>query len=110
MSAFGVDNSFQGLNWMMKLVVSHTKLAMEFEDHKGAEGILKELGSSSIQWTVVRPAMLKNGPANETRDLGEQGQDAQSFMPSITRESVAQFMVKAAEDDKWNGKTPVISN
>jgi uncharacterized protein YbjT (DUF2867 family) len=110
MSAFGVDDSFPALNWIMKIVVANTKMAREFNDHKGVEQILKQLGDSGIQWTVVRPVMLKNGPAREVKSLGDQGQDMQSFMPGITRASVAQFMVKAAEDNKWNGKTPVICN
>jgi uncharacterized protein YbjT (DUF2867 family) len=110
MSAFGVDDSFPALNWIMKIVVANTKMAREFNDHKGVEQILKQLGDSGIQWTVVRPVMLKNGPAREVKSLGDQGQDTQSFMPGITRASVAQFMVKAAEDNKWNGKTPVICN
>ena len=111
MSAYGVDDSFQNLNWMMRfLVVPSTKLAKEFEQHKGAEQFLKQLGNSSTQWTIVRPVMLKDGPAKETKTLGDQGQDVQSFLPAITRASVAQFMINVAEDDSWNGKTPVICN
>jgi NAD(P)H-binding len=110
MSAYGVDDSFQNLNWLMRFLVPSTKLAKEFEEHKGAEQILKQLGNSSIQWTVVRPVMLKNGPARETKTLGDQGQDVQNFLPGITRASVAQFMIEAAKDSNWNGKTPVICN
>jgi hypothetical protein len=112
MSAWGVDDSFPSLNWIMKLMVPHTKLEKQFEDHKGAEQILKELEKNDIQWTVARPVMLKGGPAKETKELGDRGQEGQSFMPGITRASVAQFMVNSlfVENSKWIGRTPVISN
>lgn len=110
MSAWGVDDSFPSLNWMMKLMVPRTKLAKQFGDHRGAEQILKNLDKHDIRWTAARPVMLKDGLAKETKELGDQGQDGQSFMPGITRASVAQFMVNSLEESKWAGRTPVISN
>jgi hypothetical protein len=110
MSAFGVGDSHKSLNFVMKFVVSHTKLETEFKDHEGAEQVLRQLGEKGVQWTAVRPVMLKNGPAKEVEFLGNQGEKVEKFMSGVTRASVAQFMVQVAEDEEWNGKTPVISN
>ena len=110
MSAYGVDDSFQALNWMMRFLASKTKLATDFKDHKGAEQVLKESTACGIQWTVVRPVMLKNGPVKAVKILGDYGEDIDSFMPGVTRATVADFMVKAIEDDRWLGHTPVICN
>jgi hypothetical protein len=109
MSAFGVDDSYQGLNWLMKFAASHTKLAREFADHKDAEHVLRE-SSEGIRWVITRPVMLRNGDAAMVKSLGEHGEDRKRFMDGVTRASVAKFMVKAAENDQWDLKTPVIYN
>jgi hypothetical protein len=105
--AFGVGESYANLNFMMKGAVCATPLGKKFADHKEAEEVIKK--ASGIQSVIVKPAMLKNGEPKQIEYLGEAGEEA-SFMPSITRASVAKFMVAALSSEEWDGKTPVIAN
>ncbi|OKL58125.1 hypothetical protein UA08_06428 [Talaromyces atroroseus] len=107
MSAFGVGDSFPGLNFLMRGAVKATPMATKFADHKGAEDALKS--AADISFVVVRPAMLTNGKEDTVVSLGEKGEKA-SFMPSISRASVARYMVDIAQNNKWDGKATVIAN
>lgn len=107
MCAFGVGESYANLNFMMKGAVCATPLGKKFSDHEETEKVIKE--ASSIKSVIVKAAMLKNGESKPVEYLGEAGEKAK-FMPSITRASVANFMVEALKSEKWDGKTPVIAN
>lgn len=105
--AFGVGESYASLNFLMKGAVCATPLGKKFADHENTEKIIKQ--AEGVQSVIVKPAMLKNGEPKEVEYLGEAGEKA-SFMPSITRASVAKFMVSALTSKDWDGKTPVIAN
>jgi hypothetical protein len=104
MSAFGVGDSFSNLNFLMRPVIKHSNMAIQYEDHRLVD---EETRPSGLNWVFVRPAMLTDKEAKPVKDLGDTGEHA-SFMPSISRASVAKFMVDAVESDKWEGRTPVI--
>ncbi|RAO73343.1 uncharacterized protein BHQ10_009355 [Talaromyces amestolkiae] len=116
MSAMGVGKSFSNLNFLMRGLVKVTPLAKQFIDHKGAEDTLLALArngrnnGSKIVATIVRPVMLTNTAAEEVEWLGEDGEKAVSFMPKVSRASVARFMVDAAVGTKWDDKVTVIAN
>lgn len=107
MSAFGVGDSFPALNFLMRGLVTVTSMATKYADHKGAENALKS--ANDIQFVVVRPVMLTNGEGRSVEPLGERGEKA-SFMPSISRASVAKFLVDAVQSKEWDGKAIVVSN
>lgn len=108
MSAWGVGASFAQLNVLMRLTIRWTNMAAQFQDHEAVEQLVKQ--ARGLDWTLVKPVMLKGEGKHDVREWGELGQGA-GFMPSISRESVAGFLVDVLEGgDKWNGKTPVISN
>lgn len=106
MSAFGVGDSFKGLNFLMRPIIAHTNMSAQFEDHNLVD---KETKESGLDWVIVRPAMLKGEEALEVKVLSDTGREG-SFMPSISRKSVAGFLVDAVENDTWIGRTPVICN
>jgi hypothetical protein len=106
MSAFGVGDSFSSLNFLMKPVIKCTNMSYQFGDHALVD---EELRASGLEWVLVRPAMLKGEKTLPIKDLGDRGQQA-GFMPSISRTSVAKFLVDAAEKDDWVRRSPVISN
>ncbi len=59
LSAAGVDDSWQQIPWSSR-VAFRTFLRNVFADHHAQEAIVKQ---SALDWTVVRAAVLKDGPA-----------------------------------------------
>lgn len=58
----------------------------------------------------MRPAMLKGEGVMPITVLGDDGTGG-SFMPKISRESVAKFIVEdCAEKREYDNRTPVICN
>lgn len=116
MSAMGVGESFPNLNFLMRGLVKASPLKNQFNDHKGAEDTLLVLARDGgndrkkVVTTVVRPVMLTNDAEAETESLGENGEKGKSFMPKISRASVARFMVDAALGTEWDDKVTVIAN
>ena len=106
MAAFGVGDSYQNANFLVRLMISKSNMKVQFEDHGLVDQDLKKSG---LDYVLVRPAMLKGEEALPVKEYGNNGKGT-SFMPSISRRSVAVFMLDAVEKDRWNGSTPVISN
>lgn len=106
MSAFGVGDSFPCLNFLMRPVIRCTNMAAQFEDHNLVDQESKESG---LDWVIVRPAMLKGEEALPVKVLSDTGKEG-SFMPSISRRSVAGFLIDAVEKNSWVSRTPVICN
>ena len=74
---------------------------------------IQELGkavtASQLDWTLVRLPMLSNKPAKGKINAGYTGNDNVSLF-SLTREDLADFLVKQIEDKEFIRKAPVISN
>lgn len=116
MSAMGTGESFPNLNFLMRGLVKVTPLAKQFIDHKGAEDVLMALArkggsdGKKIVTTIVRPVMLTSTAAAEVQSLGENGEKGTSFMPKVSRASVARFMVDGALGTEWDNRVSVIAN
>ncbi|TVY17063.1 Flavin reductase (NADPH) [Lachnellula arida] len=106
MSAFGVGDSMPNLILPMRLILNHSGVAYGYRDHFEGEKIIK---SGGLDWTIVKPAMLKDGERKEVTVWGDQGKGI-GMMPKASRASVAGFLVQCAESDKWNRMTPVIAD
>jgi putative NADH-flavin reductase len=106
MSAFGVGDSFKGLNFLMRPIITHTNMSAQFKDHNLVDAETKE---SRLDWVLVRPVMLKGEAALPVKMLGNTGKEG-GFMPSISRKSVAGFLMDAVEKNTWNRSTPVVCN
>jgi hypothetical protein len=106
MSAFGAGDSFPNLNFLMRLLIKTSNLSYTFLDHDLVDQEMKESG---VQFVLARPVMLTDKEAKPVREHGNTGKDS-GFMPSISRKSVAVFLVDAAEKNDWDKSTPVISN
>jgi putative NADH-flavin reductase len=63
---------------------------------------------SSLDWTIVRPTMLTNGPRTGSYRAGEHLE--LHGMPKISRADVADFIVKELSDRQWIRKTVAISS
>ena len=110
MQAHGVGDSFSELNFLMRLVIRRSPMGVQFRDHSNTDKMVRaEAEDGTLQWVMVRPPMLKGETKLSVKEMGNTGKGA-GFMPSCSRGSVAQFMVDAAESEKWDGLTPVIMN
>ena len=76
------------------------------EDGNAVDELLK---ASGLKFVIVRPSVYMGKGARPVKVLGDNGEDA-GFMPSITPESVANFLVTAVTTNEFDGRTPVISS
>lgn len=107
MSAFGVADSGKEINCLARMVLRKTNMAAQFADHDLVDEEMKK--RDGLQWVLARPCMLKEGLALPVKVWGDNGKGV-GMMASITRKSVADWMVDAAESDIWNNRTPVLAN
>lgn len=106
-SALGTGSSFDAVNCLLKPVFSYSNMKHQMVDHNAVD---KETRKSGVNFVLVRPCMLVEGAPAEVKVYTENGKGS-GFMPKITRESVARFMVvDALEGQDFDGKAPVITN
>jgi putative NADH-flavin reductase len=103
MSAFGVGSSLNRVPLFLKIIYQ-TILKNTFADKKMGENYLKQ---SSLEWTLVHPVMLTNGPKSGAYKSGEH--ISVGAIPKISRADVADFMLKLAQDKTSYNRTLVIS-
>jgi putative NADH-flavin reductase len=73
-------------------------------DHAKEEDLIKQ---STLDWVIVRPARLTNGPYTGRYQSGEDVRGG-TFLASISRADVADFMVKQLTDDRYVHGTPAV--
>lgn len=106
LTGFGAGNSwdFQP-NLLMKLFFKYL-LKDVYADKTKMEEIISK---SDINWTIVRPGLLKDKPVTEKYKV-----ETELFkgvkVGSINRSDVADFMVKEAENQKYKKQYPAVSN
>lgn len=69
-------------------------------DHKGAFAALQ---ASGVNYTVARPVSLTDGDGKESYREAETGVPTRGM--SIARADVANFLVKAIQDEHYSGKS-----
>ena len=102
-SALGVGDSRGHGGFIFDRLFQPLLLGPAYKDKDGQEAAIR---ASSLDWVVVRPAMLTNDPprgrVRTTTDLaGVNG-------GKIARADVAQFVVEQLTADTWLRRTPVI--
>jgi putative NADH-flavin reductase len=73
-------------------------------DHEAKERIIR---ATSLDWVIVRPPRLTNGPRRGTYRSGV-GIRATSLIPRISRADVADFMLRQLEEDEHVRQTPAV--
>jgi NAD(P)H-binding len=106
MSVWGAGDSYNSLNFLMRFVMNWSNMAQTLEDHNLVDNIVKESG---LKFVLARTTMLKGDNISPIQDLGDKGENV-TFMPSISSNAVAEFLLDTVEDDRWDGRTPVISS
>jgi len=102
-SALGVGDSRNHGGFVFDRIFQPLLLGPAYKDKDRQEGAIR---ASSLDWVVIRPAMLTNGTARgrirATTDLaGING-------GKIARADVAQFALEQLATDTWLRRTPVI--
>ena len=92
LSAAGVGESWRQISWLAR-VLFLTMLRNIYSDHAKQEAVVR---SSSLDWTIVRAAILKDGPASGSYIPGNTGKVTQ-----ISREDLAEFLVSQLEDGEY---------
>ena len=106
MSMFGAGESFARLNFLMRFVMKHSNMDVTLEDQNLVDRAVK---AGKVPYVLVRAAMLSGGEVAPVRVYGNEG-DGAGFMPKVSATSVAGFLLDAAENDQFEGMTPVIAN
>lgn len=105
LSSLGVGESRANLSFFTKYVIVPVFLRHAFADHERQEAVVKE---SSLDWTIVRPPHLKDGPRTGEYRHGFPTTD-KDIEGKISRADVADFMVKELTDATYLRQTPGVS-
>jgi putative NADH-flavin reductase len=107
MSAFGTGETIDKASAGAKLVFRSATKGIQDDKAAGEE----VLTASALDWTIVYPVVLSNGPATDTYravDLAEL--DHVPGLPRISRADVAAFLLEAAGGEKWSRRKVVLTS
>jgi len=104
-SSMGVGDSRANLGFLTKYVIVPVFLRHAFADHERQEAVVK---ASALDWTIVRPPHLKDGPHTGTYRHGFPTTDT-GIQGKISRADVADFMLKQLTDNTYLHQTPGVS-
>lgn len=101
-SSIGVGDSKDQVPFAFKLLMMSV-LRKPMEDKERQEALVK---ASDLDWTIVRPGGLTDGPATGVYQVGTDGKVQAG---QITRADVAAFVLKQLSDDTYVRQAPAIS-
>jgi putative NADH-flavin reductase len=104
MTSFGVGETFKDANALQR-VMYRTFLKNIYTNKELSERTIR---SSGLEWTLVYPSALSNGPAKGAYTVGDHVE--MKMAARISRADVADFMVKAARSPEWIHRNAVITD
>ena len=104
-STVGIDDSRDHAPWIARKFFFPVVLKNIFADKEIQERYIK---ASDLDWTIVRPARLTNGPRTSNYRIGNEINE-NAVSKTISRADTAEFMLKQLTDDKFIRKTPAVS-
>lgn len=104
-SSLGVGDSRANLGFFTKHIVVSLFLRHAFADHERQEAIVKR---SSLDWIIIRPPHLTDGPRTGVYLHGFPPSDRR-ITGKVSRADVADFMLKQVTDDTYLRQTPGVS-
>ncbi len=102
LSAFGVGETFVQANFIQKLIF-RLPLKNIYSDKTKADTMLC---NSALDWTIVCPAKLTDGPYTGKYEAAEKL--PMKGMPKISRSDVADFMLRQLIDDNFLKKIAIL--
>jgi putative NADH-flavin reductase len=103
MSAMGVGESWPTLSFFNRLFFA-TLLRSSRRDHEAQEAAVK---ASRLNWTILRPSGLTDGPLDGHYELGE---SVRGKTARISRANVAKALIDALEDGSFERGAATITN
>jgi putative NADH-flavin reductase len=103
-SAWGVGETKKEIPFWLRWLINYTNMRPVYEEHELEE---KLLAVSSLRWTAVRPVALNDSKKIKTLKVSFNNSPKPSLQ--ISRQSVAKFTVDIAKSDKYDMKSPTIS-
>lgn len=104
-SSLGVGESRTNLSFFTRYVIVAIFLRHAFADHERQEAVVKQ---STLDWIIVRPPYLSDGPHTGSYKHGFPVTDTQ-ILGKISRADVADFMLKQLTNDTYLRQTPGVS-
>lgn len=101
-SSLGVGESKDQVPFAFKMLMK-TALKKPMEDKERQEALVK---ASGLDWTIVRPGGLTNGPATGQY---KSGLDPKISAGQVSRADVAAFVLQQLSDDTYLRQAPAIS-
>lgn len=105
LSSHGIADTFHELPWVMRWFVVPLFLRRAFDDHEAQEAVVH---GSQLDWTLVRPPHLHDGP-RATEVAHGPAFDPASMTMKVAREDVAGFMLQQAVSGGHIQETVVVS-
>ncbi len=105
-SSLGVGDSLGQTPWYFRYIARPFFLRNVFDDKEIQERLIWESG---LDWVIVRPAILTNGPRTGAYRHGFSVTD-RTIKNRISRADVAEFMLKQLTDDTYLRETVGISH
>jgi putative NADH-flavin reductase len=103
-SAWGVGETQKEIPFWLRWLINHTNLGPVYAEHEAEE---KLLANSNLNWTAVRPVALNDSKKIKTLKVSFNNFPKPSLQ--ISRQSVAKFIVDIVKSDKYDMKSPTIS-
>lgn len=94
-SAQGVGDSAPRTGWGFRLLVAASNLKTAFADHAVADALVADSG---LDWTIVRPPMLSDGPVAGVR---ADPTGVTYTWTRVARADVARWIVGTLDDPTW---------
>jgi len=104
-SSLGVGDSRANLGFFTKYIIVSLFLRHAFADHAQQEAVIRK---SQLDWTIVRPPYLTDGPRTGAYRHGFPPTDTR-IQGKISRADVADFMLKQLADNAYLHQTPGVS-
>lgn len=97
LSSIGAGDSRKFLPQPIRFFVADLMLRVPLADHTANE---KRIIHSTLEWTIIRPGGLTDGPKTESLNHGSENTKRNSN-PNISRANVAAFMVNQLTDSAY---------
>lgn len=104
-SSLGVGDSWGNLNFFWKYVMFRGILRQAYADHVSQEDHVRQ---SDLDWTIVRPAAFTDGNRTGEYRHGFPGNDKTTKL-KVSRDDVAEFILKQLTHEEYLRKTPGLS-
>jgi putative NADH-flavin reductase len=103
-SAWGVGETKKEIPFWLRWLINYTNLGPVYAEHEAEE---KLLANSNLNWTAVRPVALND--SKKIKNLKVSFNNFPKPSLQISRQSVAKFIVDIVKSDKYDMKSPTIS-